>query len=124
MSDLISRQDAIDSFDGTKVSEEYCTEYDIGYNDGINFAISKISVFPSADRPTGWIPVSERLPETIGEYLITVLSKPSRNAIVSAGYWNERLKEFGTFRSDSTWEKWDVVAWMPLPEPYKGGDLE
>lgn len=56
MNDLISRQDAIDSFDGTKVSEEYCTEYDIGYNDGIDFAISKISVFPSADRPKGeWI---------------------------------------------------------------------
>lgn len=71
-----------------------------------------------------WIPVSERLPETIGEYLITALSKPSRNAIVSAGYWNERLKEFGTFRQDGTWEKWDVIAWMPLSEPYKEGDTE
>lgn len=67
---------------------------------------------------TKWIPCSERLPETIGEYLITALSRPSRNAIASAGYWNERLKEFGTFRPDGTWEKWDVVAWKPLPEPY------
>ena len=55
MSDLISRQDAIDSFDGTKVSEEYCTEYDIGYNDGIDFAISKISVLPSAEKTGEWI---------------------------------------------------------------------
>lgn len=68
----------------------------------------------------GWIPVSERLPETIGEYLITALSKPSRNAIVSAGYYHERLKEFGTFRPCGAWEKWDVVAWMPLPQAYKG----
>lgn len=48
MSDLISRQAAIDVFDGVKVDERDCTEYDIGYNDGIDFAISKLSVLPSA----------------------------------------------------------------------------
>ena len=48
MSDLISRQAAIDSFDGVKVDEENCTEYDIGYNDGIDFAVSILSVLPSA----------------------------------------------------------------------------
>lgn len=46
--DLISRQEAINEFDGAKVDEEYCTEYDIGYNDGIDFAVSKLSVLPSA----------------------------------------------------------------------------
>ena len=46
--DLISRAAAIDEFDGVKVDEENCTEYDIGYNDGIDFAISKLSVMPSA----------------------------------------------------------------------------
>ena len=48
MNDLIERQAAIDAFDGVKVDEENCTEYDIGYNDGIDFAISKLSVLPSA----------------------------------------------------------------------------
>ena len=48
MDDLISRQQAIDAFDGVKVDEENCTEYDIGYNDGIDFAISKLSVLPPA----------------------------------------------------------------------------
>lgn len=33
MDDTISRQAAIDDFDGVKVDEEYCTEYDIGYLD-------------------------------------------------------------------------------------------
>lgn len=51
MDDLISRQAAIDAFDGVKVDEENCTEYDIGYNDGIDFVISKLSVLPPA-RPT------------------------------------------------------------------------
>lgn len=45
-SDLISRQAAIDAFDGVKVDEK--TEYDIGYNDGIDLAVSKLSVLPSA----------------------------------------------------------------------------
>ena len=48
MKDLIERQAAIDAFDGVKVDEENCTEYDIGYNDGIDFAVSRLSVLPSA----------------------------------------------------------------------------
>ena len=52
MDRLISLQAAIDAFDGVKVDEEDCTEYDIGYNDGIDFAVSKLSVLPSA-RPIG-----------------------------------------------------------------------
>lgn len=48
MSDPIDRQTAIDEFYGAKVDEGYfCNEYDIGYNDGIDFAISKLSVLPS-----------------------------------------------------------------------------
>ena len=57
-SDLISRKAAIDAFDGVKVDEENCTEYDIGYNDGIDFAVSRLSVLPSAqpERKRGrWI---------------------------------------------------------------------
>ena len=46
--DTISRQEAIDALDGVKVDEENCTEYDIGYNDGIDFAVSRLSVLPSA----------------------------------------------------------------------------
>ena len=55
MTDLISRADAIDGFYNVKVHEEDCTEYDIGYNDGIDYAISKLSVMPSAEapKPTG-----------------------------------------------------------------------
>ena len=67
-----------------------------------------------------WIPVNKELPKTIGEYLITVLSNPSKNHVVSTGYFHERIKEFGTFRIDGTWEKWDVIAWMPLPKPWEG----
>ena len=52
MDDLISRQAAIDEFDGVKVDEKICNEYDIGFNDGIDFAVSKLSVLPSAQPET------------------------------------------------------------------------
>ena len=35
-------------FDGDKFDVGYCTEYGIGYNDGIDFAIDKLSVLSSA----------------------------------------------------------------------------
>ena len=55
MNDLIRRQDAIDMFDGAKVDEGYfCNEYDIGYNDGIDFAVSKLSVLKPAQPEIVW----------------------------------------------------------------------
>ena len=71
-----------------------------------------------------WIPCNERMPETIGEYLITIQTNQGKKHITTAGYYFDRLKEFGTFRRDGTWEKWNVVAWKPLPEPYKESDTE
>lgn len=66
-----------------------------------------------------WIPCSERMPETIGEYLITVQTNQGKKHITTAGYYFDRLKEFGTFRRDGAWEKWDAIAWMPLSPAYK-----
>ena len=102
MSDLIERQAAIDAIGRDMMG-------------GLNYK-RIIKGLPSAQQ---WIPCSERLPERLGEYLITALSNPSKNPISSAGYYHERIKEFGTFDRGGNWEKWDVIAWMPLPEPYK-----
>lgn len=54
---------------------------------------------------TNWIPVSERLPEKAGKYLVTVT-----NGNVYAGTFD---KFSGRFQCAA-------VAWMPLPQPYKG----
>ena len=52
---------------------------------------------------TGWIPVSERLPEKSGQYLVTV-----KKGYMLLGLWCG-IKD-----------DWiNVIAWMPLPEPYK-----
>ena len=64
------------------------------------------------DRPQKWIPCSERLPEKNGEYLITL------------GFVWGREIEIG-FYEDGEWlndNRHVNIAWMPLPEPWKGAD--
>ena len=58
-----------------------------------------------------WIPVEERLPERNK----TVLACQSGGAIESAWHDGDRWK---TGFSHADWLK-DVVAWRPLPEPYR-----
>ena len=106
-SDTISRQEAIEAFDGVKVDEENCTEYDIGYNDGIDFAVSRLSVLPAVQPEQWWIPCSERLPKKPNVYTVTDS--------------NDRVVRFVFTGTDSSREYWKrcAKAWMPLPEPYK-----
>lgn len=69
---------------------------------------------------TGWIPVEEQLPrETRNEYgdpvEYIVMIDGARMPTVLYYYGNDIwLDDKGTF--------YDVVAWMPLPEPYKTND--
>ena len=58
----------------------------------------------AVNTPDGWIPVSERLPEQSGKYLVTV-----SNGNVYAGTFSAYEKRFSCA----------AVAWMPLPEPYE-----
>lgn len=75
-------------------------------------------------RDAGWIPVTERLPETRpfpawDQYLVC-----SRRGILSivpwADGWNCSQDDKGVISREHEFK--DVVAWMPLPEPYKVPD--
>ena len=70
-----------------------------GFEDGLRSAVD-------------WIPVSERLPEDNKTYLVTVeLTFARGERYVSQerkDNW-DKLKECGH----------EIIAWMPLPEPYK-----
>ena len=107
MSDLIDRQAAHDTL----------TEYYHHKTDAQHIALAEaLSRVPSAPR---WIPVTEKLPERYGAYLVTM---------------EDMVDEWGdTDEDDKVQVRWyhkgygfddgdeyAVLAWMPLPEPYKG----
>lgn len=69
-------------------------------------------------RPHGeWIPCSERLPDKIGDYIVSDIYGQ-----VYSSTFDYVLKEkcFGYDNDDRDFVKDDtVVAWMPLPKPYQ-----
>ena len=84
---------------------------------------------------TMWIPVSERLPEDEQECLITYkgiggfhidLATYSTNLYKVDKYDFHTKKDISGFYGFDTeygYYEWsDVVAWMPLPQPYKEGE--
>lgn len=67
-----------------------------------------------------WIPVTER-PDKSGDYLATLIDGAEK--WVEIIYWNETFG--GSWQAVIGDEEYystigNVIAWMPLPEPYKG----
>lgn len=63
-----------------------------------------------------WIPVSERLPDIHDEVLVTAHGEVSIAWLYLDGEWRSNDMPQQMFK--------DIIAWMPLPEPYKGGEEE
>ena len=74
-------------------------------------AIDDIRALPSADR---WIPCSERMPHIYSRYLVT--TKIFDNNVVETNIWDDEEQRW-------CWIG-EVLAWMPLPEPWRGADNE
>lgn len=71
---------------------------------------------------TRWIPISERLPEEHMYCLITVEITPydcSSSYEVQTSWFDGRNFIYNTYIDDHIVAKRSVIAWMPLPEPYK-----
>ena len=74
--------------------------------DDLDNLYERIKAIPSADK---WIPVSERLPEEDGCYLVTTTG--TNNDIIDIAHYTEGI-----------WHKASrIKAWMPLPSPYIEG---
>lgn len=77
-----------------------------------------IQELPPVTPTQKWISVSERLPEKNGKYLAYIINKKDTNLqyIMTCEYYEGDL--WNWFPDDDCASD-NVVAWMPLPEPYK-----
>ena len=99
--------------------------------------ISDVEHFPTAhmaiealekQATSEWIPVSERLPDKNGTYLITVSSYDETASIeyitVDHGNSDGGFLHFKTKKNPKAKSGEVVTAWMPAPEPYKEGEQD
>ena len=112
MSDLINREEAIDTLNiGAELLRRVLDDMDIvgaeraKYEWGLGLIesyISDMEELPSAEPQ--WIPISEKLPDALDSVLVT-----STGGHVYISYIVHGEFEYGG----------EVIAWMPLPKPYE-----
>ncbi len=106
MEDLIRRSDAIKG--AKRLHNLFSSPF---YNrDRVEMIEAYFNDIPSADR---WIPCSERLPKENTEVLMSL-------------EWGVDIGEYRNGEWHSEWinhyDDGNVLAWMPLPKPWKGED--
>lgn len=85
--------------------------FDKGYFNGVTFGITfKEPVF-EAEKKSEWIPCSERLPEEGTRILFCDIDGDvyCGERYYGGAWWDDRNDDHVK----------NVIAWMPLPEPYK-----
>ena len=85
--------------------------------EGLEVALSCVDDAPTIEPEPHWILRRERLPEYSGRYLVSVLDGIDRRTTV-APYHPQRR----TWTLTGRMAYWKVIAWMPLPEPYREGE--
>ena len=139
MSDLISRQAAIDAIANCtncgdeKTLRAYVAKHNLDneWSGGVLEAINAVEDLPSAQPEQRWIPCSERLPEIKQHVLLSCYGRVIYGRMMSedgnGGYpVFEICDSVGekrpivletTVHSEFTTSR--IIAWMPLPEPYQ-----
>lgn len=98
--------------EGTYLGENNCIDCKYYATDTCESRESHKMAIEALKAEPRWIPVSKRLPEEYGVYLVTI------GESTDFCIWNK--KEWG-WESRKGWEpNVEITAWMPLPEPWKG----
>ena len=118
MSDMMTQEEAMNMSNEQAVQilipmrNMMCDQNGCPISDAV-FALDKAIEALSADRPQGWIPCSERLPEDNERVLVTTAWGYVTIGWIKQNIWSTdlivNLRDF-------------VLAWMPCPEPWKGAD--
>lgn len=108
----MTREEAIEALDEIFDNSEF-SRYESWYGTAMDMAIEALSA------EAEWIPCSERLPKARESVLLSTKEwtgegcywETTKNHVIWKGYrWNAIY-----------WDD-EVIAWMPLPKPYKGGE--
>lgn len=111
----------------SEVEKEYVTGHKVLYALGATGMATEISGIIRShmddvpDNDSGWIPVSERLPEEGKEVLaqFTVRVVHTNNKVDEFVYIHTMYYENGAWQSFAGVPNGKAEAWQPLPEPYK-----
>lgn len=140
----MTNRDAINLLEEVKILDDTMYAYNPKYLDALDMALTALEAeetwYATHEYPqkTHWIPCSERLPEEHE----SVWAKAKGTDRWSEAMWEKQsdevivteLFEDGTTRTDTActhdgeWYvkvkivKRKIIAWMPLPEPYKRGE--
>ena len=117
--DLISKQEAIDIIMGQPPEPHYPSWY-----------AAQIEGLPPAQPEPPWIPCEEEMPKEKDAGVLHGIGvkKASDNVLVTIDIDNVKIVEIAC-TWDGMWKwkeifapKWKVIAWMPFPAPYNGGE--
>ena len=119
MNNLINRSAAIDGLDALlnkhrMVTTNWYRSKD--YFDAVSDAFTMLQNLPSI-QPQRWTPVSDALPEDLEEVIVTCLDDSGDTPF---SYTTVAWHYKDMWVCDNEWCPF-VIAWMPLPEPYKEG---
>ena len=124
-------QKFIEYMDNAEIGSFGSWRFAHGFNMGLIASEVAIKHLPSAQPEQRWIPCNERLPEEGERVLATHLGGVNPNNQVI-----EHIYQHGKFTcgwdmdtnvdSPTFGQRYmgEVIAWMPLPKPYKGGKDE
>ena len=83
------------------------SEEDVKYQEQLAEWLTELKEHREADR---WIPVSERLPDKSGLYLVSIGDLVTTASFSGKSFFKGLVDDVG------------AIAWKPLPEPYKEND--